>query len=125
MKYQSPFRPGPQPSSEHQLSLAFFLFLPVGLAMCLCFVYQEGRISEELFTAGIFFASAMAIGLLLGADSVRHRHKQAREHSREVLPPADFVSVWPPHSDRVTPPARRPDDRRPPSSRTGGRRRSK
>lgn len=72
------------------------MLMDLGIGFALFCFHDAGAISDETFLAALAFVIALCAGVLIAMDMERAANPRARKRHRQVPPPVDFYTVWPP-----------------------------
>ena len=96
MKPLGPIPPERPPPGEFRRIAVALLILLIGVGMGLYWLRDAGFIGDTLFGAIMTFFVAVAAGILLSLDMERQRRAEKTRRGKEIPPPSDFHTVWPP-----------------------------
>ena len=76
--------------------MAALLTMILGIGVALYCFHDAGAISDEAFLAVMVFVVAASSGILIGMDIEKDAQRGAQQHIKEVPPPFDVYTIWPP-----------------------------
>ncbi|EPR17672.1 hypothetical protein M527_15170 [Sphingobium indicum IP26] len=99
MRHPEPFKPGrPARKFELYMALGTLSFL-LGVAFAILYFHDRGFLGIELSIAAMTFTAAVCIGIVVGLTIEWSTQRRTGARTREIPPPFDIYSVWPPASD--------------------------
>jgi len=104
MKPLEPRRPPPPPSQAELWATILALTLMIlGIGFALYGLHDAGTIGDTAAVAVMVLVVAVSAGIVLIMDHERQACRDAWTRWRDLPPPFDIYTVWPPALDRETP----------------------